>query len=177
MQKVEIIFLPFATNRSPRYLLLSKISVFLLAFSFLCVLCIGAYFVLNQVTSLYHHWQLRNVNCDHALLMKQINMVKLDLKKLDQKIIYEEKFLNDASLVTETKTNAPDFMSPQNFILTRRFSVWEEEGKDWSKQITPTLNDEISSKIPEKELNSIFGVIGYLEFGSRAESATFRPVL
>jgi len=164
MQKVEIIFLPFATNRSPRYLLFSKITLSLLVLSFIFILSGGAYYILSQMTTLYHNLQLRKENSNHSSLLSQISVVKSELITLNRKINKKDNFLKDVALVTATHWDEPEQLSSNNFVLTQRFSLWEEKVNDWSKfEINQSFDHEISEKMPKKELQTILAAIDMLE--------------
>ncbi|MBN1349585.1 M23 family metallopeptidase [candidate division KSB1 bacterium] len=164
MQKVEIIFLPFATNRSPRYLLFSKITLVLIVLSAFCALSVGAFIFLNQAIAFYHHWQLKSIHSDNASLITRLNSVKLNLKKLDLSIKQEEDFLEEVSLVTETSPDDPNTLSADNFVITRRFSLWEEKSGDLS-QLHQHVNasNEKAVTITGKDLQAIFFAIDELE--------------
>lgn len=164
MQKVEIIFLPFATNRSPRYLLFSKITLSLLVVMFILILLGGAYYALNQMTALFHNCQLNKEKAKHTALLSQISILNSELVRLNQKVIKKDKFLKDVALVTSTHWNKPEHRSSDNFVLTQRFSIWEEKTNDWSKlKINDKFDHEISEKMPKKELQLVLTAINQLE--------------
>jgi hypothetical protein len=124
MQKVEVIFLPFATKRLPRHFHLSKATIMFVFLSLLAVLCLSAYVVISQVTSLYHHWQLTTLNEDHKVLLDSLSLLKEKAICCKLNLKERETSLREISLVTGTVRKPK--AEPE--VLNQAFAPWDEIG-------------------------------------------------
>jgi murein DD-endopeptidase MepM/ murein hydrolase activator NlpD len=160
MQRVEIIILPFATKRLPRYLNLSKPAIVMLFFSLLSILVLAAYLLLAEATYFYHEWQFVNINNDHRILLDKLISVKEKIIQADQTLSFKDQNLNNISLITETKSD----ISKLSSVLTRKFFPWDEKGHtETNFELTQqfTLNGITGTAI--NRANAIWEAIHYLE--------------
>lgn len=124
MQKVEIIFLPFATKRLPRYLRLSKVTIGLIVFSLVAILVLNAYVLLNQATIFYHQWQASVLDQDHKILLEKVTKVKEKILCYNQALAVKEGFLKEISLITETRPRPVVIPA----VLNQQVLPWDEKG-------------------------------------------------
>lgn len=160
MQKVEIILLPFATKRLPRYLKLSKATIFAIFFTFLSMLVLIAYLLLGQATQVYHEWVYASLNQDHRALLEKFIIMKEKIIQADKILSSKDRTLEDISLITETKPNKKHNSS----VLKQMITPWDEKGftsPDYFITREFTL-DEIE-KAALSKANAIWEVISRLE--------------
>jgi murein DD-endopeptidase MepM/ murein hydrolase activator NlpD len=124
MQKVEIIFLPFATKRLPRHFNLSKPTIVLIFLSLLSVFILSAYFTINKVTEVYHQWQLTRLNNDHHELVSSLVDIKRQTFSYNQSLTDKDQTLETISLITETK---PSEVKVKR-VLSQSVSPVDEKG-------------------------------------------------
>lgn len=124
MQKVEIILLPFATKHLPRYLKLSKTTLFALFFSFLSMLVLIAYLVLGQATQMYHKWVFASLNQEHRVLLEKLITVKEKIIQADKILSSKDLTLKDISLITETRPTK----ARNSSVIKQTVTPWDEKG-------------------------------------------------
>jgi murein DD-endopeptidase MepM/ murein hydrolase activator NlpD len=160
MQKVEIIFLPFATKRLPRHFHLSKPTLVLIFLSLLFVFIMSASFVISGVTNLYHQWQLTSLNHDHQDLVETLVSVKQQAISYNQLLAEKDKEMETISLITETET-------PENYfpmMLTQSVSPADEQGFA-SKEVLleQLLKDNLIEEDAFGKINSVNQALSHIE--------------
>jgi murein DD-endopeptidase MepM/ murein hydrolase activator NlpD len=160
MQKVEIILLPFATKRLPRYLKLSKATIFALIFTFLSMLVLMAYFLLGQATQVYHQWVYASLDREHRVLLEKLITVKEKIIQADKILSSKDQTLKDISLITETMPSKKQISS----VLNQTVAPWDEKGftsPDYFMTREFTLDGIEKAAI--SKANTIWDVISRLE--------------
>ncbi len=156
MQKVEIIFLPFATKRLPRHFRLSKPTIALIFLSLLFVLILSASFTINGVTDLYHQWQITNLNNNHQNLVASLTDIKRQAFSYNQSTNSEDdKSINNHDIIFEQTIYQPgiNLVIGLNYVFKEHFVIGAEllphfsyiTGK--STRSSYRYNDDIESDI------------------------------
>lgn len=159
MQKVEVIFLPFATKRLPRHFHLSKVTIGFVFLSLLAVLVLSAYVVISQATGLYHNWQLTTLNKDHKVLLDSLSLLKEKAIYCNSNLEQREASLREISLVTETKT----VQKAEPEVLKQAFAPWNEMGTTSSENLyTRIFSVEGIEKSAIDKVNSIWYALNQL---------------
>jgi len=160
MQKVEIILLPFATKHLPRYLKLSKATIFAIFFSFLSILVLIAYILLGQATQVYHKWVYASLNQEHRVLLEKLINVKEKIIQADKILSGKDQTLQDISLITETKPTKQSNSS----VLNQAIAPWDEKGfTSFEYFVTREFTLEGIEKSALSKANAIWDVISRLE--------------
>lgn len=127
MQKVEIIFLPFATKRLPRHFRVAKPTLVLIFLSLLFILIMSASFVISGFTSYYHQWQLSKLNNSHQTLVESLVDIKQQAISYNQTISHQDEALETISLITETKPSPGFVTGPHSHVTTDELNYSSKE--------------------------------------------------
>lgn len=160
MQKVEIIFLPFATKRLPRHFHFAKPTIVLIFLSLLSVLILSASFVINGATNLYHQWQLTSLNNDHQGLVESLIDIKHQAISYNQSISEKHTTLETISLITETKPSE-EFVP---IVISQSVSPIDEKGFT-SKEILfdHLLKEKLIEEVTFSKISSVHQALKYVE--------------